>query len=183
MALPRVTPPDTRDRLRRLLWGWAWLLLYRPTPIPLHAWRCRVLRLFGARIGRAAHPYPTATVWAPWNLTMEEGSCLGSGSECYNVAPVILRRDAIVSQRAYLCTASHDMAAADFPLTAAPIEIGAEAWVAAGAFVGPGVTLGARAVAAAYAVVVRDVEPGLVVAGNPARPLRSRDGAPPESWQ
>ena len=105
---------------------------------------------------------------------MEQGSCLGLASECYNVARVTLRRDAIVSQRAYLCTASHDIDAADFALTAMPIEIGPGAWVAADAFIGPGVTLGADAVAAARAVVTRDVAERVVVAGNPAREVRQR---------
>ena len=177
MALPRVTPPRTHDRLRRLVWQCAWLLLFRPSPIPFHGWRRGMLRLFGASVGARAHPYPSARIWAPWNLTMEEGSCLGLASECYNVAPVILRRDAIVSQRAYLCTASHDMDAPDFALTASAIEIGPGAWVAADAFVGPGVKLGADAVAAARAVVVRDVAPATVVAGNPAREIRARGAA------
>ena len=174
MALSRVTPPDTQDRLRRYAWQWTWLLLFRPSPVPLHGWRRWLLRRFGATVGARAHPYPTARIWAPWNLVMEEGSCLGLASECYNVAPVILRRDAIVSQRAYLCTASHDIDAADFALTAMPIEIGPGAWVAADAFIGPGVTLGADAVAAARAVVVRDVAARVVVAGNPAQEVRKR---------
>ena len=177
MALPRVTPPDNRDRLRRYLWQWVWLVLFRPSPIPLHAWRCWLLRRFGATIGARVHPYPSARIWAPWNLVMEDGSCLGLASECYNVAPVILRRDAIVSQRAYLCTASHDLDQPDFALTAKPIEIGAGAWVAADAFIGPGVSLGEHAVAAARAVVVRDVAARAIVAGNPAREVRQRAAA------
>ena len=174
MALDRVTPPGTQDRLRRYAWNWVWLLLFRPSPVPLHGWRCWLLRRFGASVGPNAHPYPSARIWAPWNLTMEAGSCLGLASETYNVARVILRRDAIVSQRAYLCTASHDIDAADFALTAMPIEIGPGAWVAADAFIGPGVTLGADAVAAARAVVMRDVPARSVVAGNPAREVRQR---------
>jgi putative colanic acid biosynthesis acetyltransferase WcaF len=174
MALDRVTPPNTRDRLRRYAWQWAWLLLFRPSPVPLHGWRRWLLRCFGAKVGARAHPYPSARIWAPWNLTMEAGSCLGLASDCYNVARVTLRRDAIVSQRAYLCTASHDIDAADFALTAEPIEIGPGAWVAADAFIGPGVTMAANAVAAARAVVTKDVAVGVVVAGNPARELRQR---------
>jgi len=50
-----------------------------------------------------------------------------------------------------------------------PITISENAWVAAEAYIGPGVTVGAGAVAGARAVVVRDVPPGAVVVGNPAR--------------
>lgn len=168
MAPTRIPPPGIANRIRRLAWQVTWLLLFRPSPVPLHAWRRLLLRAFGATVGAGAHPYPTARVWAPWNLVMEENSCLGAASDCYNVVQIILRKNCVVSQKAYLCSASHDVAGSGFELTAAPIEIGERAWVAAAAFIGPGVHLGAGAVAAACAVVVRDVAPGDIVAGNPA---------------
>jgi putative colanic acid biosynthesis acetyltransferase WcaF len=55
-----------------------------------------------------------------------------------------------------------------------PITIGDEAWICADAFIGPGVTVGDRAVAGARAVVMRDVEAGAIVAGNPARVVGQR---------
>jgi putative colanic acid biosynthesis acetyltransferase WcaF len=57
----------------------------------------------------------------------------------------------------------------------APVVISEKAWVAAEAYIGPGVTLGAGAVAGARAVVVRDVPPGMMVVGNPARLIASSD--------
>ena len=53
-------------------------------------------------------------------------------------------------------------------LVKAPIAIEEEAWVCADAFVGPGVTVGKRAVVGARAVVVKDVEAGTIVVGNPS---------------
>lgn len=167
------------DKLRRACWSLVWLALYRPSPVPLHGWRRVLLRAFGARVGEGAHPYPSARIWAPRNLVMEAGSCLASEVDCYNVAVVRVGEGAIVSQKTYLCAASHDFRDASFPLVTAPIEIGAGAWVAAGAFVGPGVTVGARAVVGACAVVMKSVAPGAVVAGNPAKSVGRRD-APAE---
>lgn len=54
-----------------------------------------------------------------------------------------------------------------------PIAIGANCWIGGGALILPGVTVGDDAVIGAGAVVTRDVAPGVTVAGNPARPLRS----------
>ncbi len=169
------TPPlvlgrlDIAVRLARLVWSAAWLLLYRPTPNLLHSWRRFILRLFGAKVGRGAHPYPSARIWAPWKLEMGEGSCIGPGADIYNVAQITLGARAIVSQKSYLCTASHDFRDPAFPLTAAPIRLGEGAWVAASAFVGPGVSIGSGAVVAACAVVTRNVAAKAIVGGNPAQ--------------
>jgi acetyltransferase-like isoleucine patch superfamily enzyme len=57
-------------------------------------------------------------------------------------------------------------------ITAAPIVIGCNVWIAAGAIVLQGVTVGADSVIAAGAVVTRDVPPSTVVAGVPARLIR-----------
>lgn len=170
-----VLPPITnRDRMRRLVWHIARLVLFRPTPVALHAWRANVLRAFGARIERRVYLYPDVIIWAPWNLQMARESCLGPSVVCYNVCKVTLGGGVTVSQRSHLCTASHDFDDPGFPLTGAPIAIGDGAWVAAEAFLGPGVTIGERAVVLARSVVVRDVPVDAVMGGNPARHLRDR---------
>jgi putative colanic acid biosynthesis acetyltransferase WcaF len=130
--------------------------------------------MFGARIEAPCYAYPDVTIWAPWRLTMRRGSCLGPGVVCYNVEQVTLGRDALISQRSHLCTASHDFDDPSFALTGAPIVIEDGAWVAAEAFVGPGVHVGERAVILARAVVVHDTPCGVVLGGNPARYIRDR---------
>jgi len=87
---------------------------------------------------------------------------------------VILGADSIVSQRAYLCTASHDIRDPNFSLILGAITIEKGAWVAAEAFVGPGVTVGKRAVVGARAVVTHDVQAEMIVVGNPARVVGHR---------
>ena len=103
---------------------------------------------------------------------MGEGSCLGDHVQCYSVDRVTLAPHATVSQYSFLCTAGHDYRVNDMPVISAPITIGKRAWVAADAFIGPGVTVGERAVVGARASVFRDVEPWTVVGGNPARVIR-----------
>lgn len=175
--LRTVPSPSVGDKLRRLAWRIVESSLYRWSPVPLHGWRRFLLRMFGGRIGKAAHPYPSARIWAPWNLTMGEGSCLAAGVDCYSAAPITLGDGSIVSQRAYLCAATHDIRDPAFPLVVGPITIGAHAWIAAEAFVGPGVTVSGFAVVGSRAVVTRDVAPAAVVVGNPARQIgiRTRD--------
>lgn len=172
--LERTQAPTLLDKFRRAIWGLVWLTLYRPSPTIAHAWRRTLLRVFGARIGAGAHPYPSARIWAPWYLQMGPRSCLGPGATCYSAALVVLEADSVVSQRVHLCTASHDFRQPGFPLVTAPIMIGQEAWIAAEAFIGPGVRVGKRAIVGARAVVTRDVEDGKIVAGNPAKTIGLR---------
>ena len=166
------SPHSYRNRAGRALWTMVWWVLFRPSPRPFHAWRRGLLRLFGATVERGAHPYPSAAVWAPWNLTMREGSSLADHVDCYSVDRVTLESHATVSQYSYLCTASHDYTMAVRPMVTAPIRIGRRAWVAADAFVGPGVTIGEGAVVGARASVFRSVEPWTVVGGTPARVIK-----------
>lgn len=161
-----------QHQLARALWNACWLLLCRWTPRPMHAWRAFVLRAWGAKLGARVHVYPDAKVWAPWQLTMADDACLGDRAEAYNVAPITLGERAIVSQDAFLCTASHDHRDPAFPLTHAPIKLEARAWIAARSIVLPGITVGEGAVVGAGSVVTRDVAAGCVVAGNPARVVR-----------
>ena len=168
------SPHSLGNRLGRVLWGIAWWTLYRPSPRPLHAWRRTLLRLFGAKIGRGAHPYPGARIWAPWNLEMGDFSCLSDAVDCYCVARVRIGAHATVSQYSYLCTATHDFEDSRMPLKTAPIDVGAQAWVCVDVFVGPGVAIGEGAIVGARSSVYKNVEPWTVVAGNPARFLKHR---------
>ena len=162
------------NRLYRLTWIVTWFVLCRWTPRQLDFWRRWVLTLFGATMGERSDVRATARVWNPRNLIMEERTLIGPGVNCYNVAKVTVKRGAIVSQRTHLCTASHDVDNPAFPLVFRDIEVGENAWIAAEAFVGPGVSIGANAVLGARACAFRDIPIGEVHSGNPAQKIRDR---------
>jgi putative colanic acid biosynthesis acetyltransferase WcaF len=173
----RPSPHSLRNRIKRGLWGVAWLTLFRPSPKPFHAWRRALLKAFGARIGRGANIHASVRIWAPWNLHMEEFSTLSPNVDCYCVAPIHIGSMATVSQYSFLCTASHDIDSPNMILTTAPIDVGAHAWIAADAFVGPGVRVGEGAVLGARSSAFRDLPAWTVSIGSPARPVRSRSRA------
>lgn len=162
------------NKISRSLWQIVWLLLYRPTPKLWHGWRAFLLRLFGARIGRPVYVYPSAKVWAPWNLTLGNHSTLADGVDCYCVDKIVIGNYTTVSQYSYLCTASHDyldpgiLTRPQMPLLTAPIILGDRVWLTADVFVGPGVTIADGAVVLARSSVFKDIPPWSVYAGNPA---------------
>lgn len=162
-----------RNRVARQIWSIVWLVLFRPTPRPLHAWRRLVLRCFGAKIGPAVHIYAGARIWAPWNLVARRGASIADGAEVYNTSPIDLGEYSVISQGAYLCGASHDFESREFPLVSAPITVGAHAWVAARAIVQMGVTIGDGCVIGAGSVVTRDMPAWAVCAGAPCRMIRA----------
>ncbi len=165
---------STNNKAARALWHVAYWIFFRPSPRIFHAWRAFHLRCFGAKIGGAVRIYPSVRIWAPWNLEMEEASCLGEYVDCYSVARITLKKNAVVSQYSFLCSASRDISSLEKPLLIGDITIGANAWIAADVFVGPGISIGEGAVVSARASVFKDVEAWDVVAGNPANFVKKR---------
>jgi putative colanic acid biosynthesis acetyltransferase WcaF len=173
---PRAGAPSfaLKNRLHRAAWTLTWLLLAAWTPRQFHPWRRFLLRAFGASMSGNADVRGSARVWFPPHLVMEDGALIGPRVNCYNMAAISLGRGALISQGAHLCAGSHDIDSPVFQLVARPITIGPDSWVAAEAFVGPGVRIGEGAVLGARAVAFRPLDPWTVYTGNPAQPLRRR---------
>jgi maltose O-acetyltransferase len=98
------------------------------------------------------------------------------GLVCLDVATITIGDDVQVGPNVQLLTATHPLEPGprrDKWESARPIAIGDNAWLGGGAIVLPGVTIGADSVIGAGAVVTRDVPPGVVALGNPARVIRS----------
>lgn len=162
------------NRIERVLWGLAWLGLARWTPPPLHRWRRMVLRLFGARIAPGARLHASVKVWLPRNLEVGAGALVGPGARLYNQGAITIGAGAVISQRAHLCASTHDVDDPHFQLLLRPISIGPGCWVAAEAFVGPGVTTAEGSVVGARAALFAHTEPWTIYRGNPATVVRRR---------
>jgi putative colanic acid biosynthesis acetyltransferase WcaF len=185
MGLFSAHSPDSNDpllrpvyswqfRAKRLVWIMVWMIFFRPTPPPLHNWRCALLRLFGAKLGKINFVYPTARIWAPWLLETGDLVTIGRGAEVYNPGGVSLGSRTIISQDAYLCGATHDYQSPDFTYITRRIVTEPQVWICARAMVLPGVCCKAGSVLGAASVATRDLEPWTVYAGNPAVAVRKR---------
>lgn len=173
MNLSEYTEPKPH-RLRRILWAVVNATIYRWAGGRIF-WPFRelLLKLFGAKIDQKAYIYASSKIFAPWQLKVGR-ACIGPRTEIYNKAPVTIGDDSVVSQGAFLCSASHNITSLMLPLCTRPISIGNNAWICADAFIGMGVTIGDGAVVGARAAVFKDVEPWTVVGGNPAKFLKKR---------
>jgi putative colanic acid biosynthesis acetyltransferase WcaF len=169
------------SKLRRAIWSVAWTVLCRATPNPLHRWRCAVVRVFGAKLGKNNFIYPSARIWAPWLLETGDVATVASDAYIYNVGGVFIGHHAIISEGAFICGATHDFNSPDFTLISKRVVIEPHAWICARAVVLPGVTCCEGAVLGAAAVTCKDLAPWTVYAGNPARAVGERNPSGPSS--
>lgn len=165
-----------KNRVARAVWGWVWLLLFRPSPRMAYVWRRALLRAFGARLGAHVNIQADVKVWAPWQLTLGNRVGVGGGVNLYNMAPLVVGNGCVISQGAHICGGTHDVDSSNFQLVAKPIVLEDNVWVCADAFVGPGVRIAQGCVVGARAVVVKSIkEPLGIWAGNPAVYKRKRE--------
>lgn len=159
---------------REFLWLLISLVLFRLCPISLSPLKRAVLRAFGARIGRNVTIKPQVKITFPWKLDI--GDHVWLGEECWllNLERIAIGSHVCISQRAFLCTGSHNYKLPTFDLITQPIVVEDGAWIGAGCWVGPGVTVGNHAVLAAGAVAAKDLEPAGIYRGNPAEFVRTR---------
>jgi putative colanic acid biosynthesis acetyltransferase WcaF len=130
--------------------------------------RCTLLRVFGAKVGRAVVIRANVNISFPWRLAIGDHVWIGEDVGILTLAPVTIESNICISQRAYLCTGSHHFRREDFKLQVAPITVREGSWIAAASFIAPGVEIGSGAIVSAGSVVFANVAPKMFVRGNPA---------------
>jgi putative colanic acid biosynthesis acetyltransferase WcaF len=143
------------------------LFFLNPIPWPSEL-RVALLRAFGAKLGERVVVRANVNVTFPWRFITGDDVWLGDDVIILSLAPVTLESDICISQRAFLCTGSHAFKSPGFDLITKPVAVRRGSWIAAQAFVAPGVEVGHDSMVAAGSVVLADVEPETMVRGNPA---------------
>jgi putative colanic acid biosynthesis acetyltransferase WcaF len=155
-----------------------WILqdtLFRWSPQAMYPWRNFLLRLFGAKLGNSVQFRPTVRVTYPWKLTVGDNVWVGDDCVFYNLGEIVVGSNVAIAHDVYFCTGLHDYTMVDFPIEQKPIHIEDEVWLPNDIFIGPGVTIGRGTVVGARSTVLRDLPPGMICYGYPARPVRPRE--------
>jgi len=169
-------PTNFRERSDGYVQLW-WLVqstLFGMSPQFLYGWRRFLLRLFGASIGTAVLIRPSVRITFPWKVCIGNNSWIGDDVVLYSLGAITIGSNAVISQKSYLCTGSHDIGSPHFDIQAQTITVQDEAWVATDVFIAPGVTIGQGAVVGARSSVFKDIPPLVVAVGNPAVVVRAR---------
>ncbi len=126
------------------------------------------------------------------DVNIEHGAWFGSGKgirvgdrsdigmDALVIGPVHIGADVMMGPRCVLLASSHDTRRVDVPMNTQgfrddrPIVIEDDVWIGAGCIILPGRRIGTGSIVGAGSVVVSDVPPWTVVAGNPARVVKRR---------
>lgn len=156
------------------LWWMVQKIFFNSSPQIMYPWRNFLLRKFGAQIGRGVIIRPSVKITYPWKLTIGDYSWVGDNVELYTLGEIVIGNNAVVSQRSYICTGSHDYTKPTFDIYSLKTVIEDEAWVATDVFIAPGVTIGKGAVIGARSTVLSNMPAGMICFGSPAKPVKQR---------
>ena len=153
-------------------------------------WRLRNVSKVGRRARVIGRPVVDASdleigddfkIWSAHRTTLVSGwgrlrigdrVFINVGTTLLSVVEIVIGDDVAMANEVYVMD-SNSHGVEGRPAVEAPVRIGAGTWLGARSMVMPGVTIGKRVLVAAGAVVTRDVPDDVLVAGNPARVVRS----------
>ena len=159
---------------KNILWYFCNILFVKCSLQPLSVIMVRLLRLFGAKIGKGVVIKPGVNIKYPWNLSIGDYSWIGENVWIDNLAKVKIGNNVCVSQGAMLLCGNHDYKRPTFDLMVKPIVIEDGAWVGAQSTVCPGVTMHLHSVLAVGSIASKDLMPYSIYRGNPAVKVAER---------
>ena len=169
-------PKNFRGKNAFIVQLW-WLVqgtLFRMSPQFLYGFRRFLLRLFGAKIGKKVIIRPSAQITYPWKVTIGDYSWIGDNVVLYSLGEIEIGKNVVISQKSYICAASHDYLQPDFPIFAKKIIIKDECWLATDVFVAPGITIDKGTVVGSRSSVYKDLPGNKICIGNPAQIIKNR---------
>lgn len=170
-------PNNFRGRSAFIVQLW-WLVqgtVFSCSPQFMYGWRRWLLKLFGAKIGKNVLIRPTVKVTYPWKVSIGDFSWIGDDVVLYSLGEIEIGHHTVISQRSYLCAASHDYAQPNFPIFAKKICIGNQVWIATDTFIAPGINIGEGALIGARSTVLHDMPAAMICVGYPAKPIKPRE--------
>ena len=150
-------------------------LRYLPFVQQGSSFRALLLQLAGVRIDGYAAVFGAQLIVYPEKLSIGRDASINAECTFEGSGGITIGRKARLGPRVIILTTNHIGPDLDTQ-ERKPVIIGADSWIGAGSIIVPGITIGERGVVGAGSVVTRDVAPGVRVAGNPAKPIRSANG-------
>lgn len=156
----------------------AWLLANRAflqTTVPWpSALKARLLRAFGAKVGRGVVFKNRLNVKYPWNLEVGDDSWIGEGVWIDSLAKVTVGSNCCISQGVMIETGNHEWSSETFGLIVKEVILEEGSWAAVKSLLLPGARLASHAILGAGSVLSGDTEPYGIYFGIPAKKVKER---------
>lgn len=141
---------------------------------PISSVKVRLLRCFGAKIGKGVVIKPSVNIKYPWNLSIGDYTWIGENVWIDNLVQVTIGSNVCVSQGAMLLCGNHNYKKSTFDLMVGKIVLEDGCWVGAQSVVCPGITLHSHAVLGVASVANKNLDAYTIYQGNPAHMVRKR---------
>ena|ERR1022692_1064072 len=160
--------------LKRTLWYFANILIFKTALFPFYRIKVFVLQLFGASVGRNVIIKPSVNIKYPWFLEIGNHVWIGEKVSIDNLAMVSIGSNVCLSQEALLLSGNHDYTKATFDLILRPIVLEDGVWIGARAIVSGGTACRSGVVLCAGSVATGELESMGIYRGNPAVRIKER---------
>nr|WP_318379920.1 maltose O-acetyltransferase [uncultured Enterobacter sp.]DAI86813.1 MAG TPA: maltose O-acetyltransferase [Caudoviricetes sp.] len=129
-------------------------------------------------LGNSGNAYIEPNFRCDYGYNIEVGKNFYANFDCVflDVCPIRIGDNAMLAPGVHIYTATHPLDATERNSGVefgAPVTIGHNVWIGGRAVINPGVTIGDNVVIGAGSVVIRDVPSDVVIAGNPARIIKT----------
>lgn len=149
--------------------------------IPFHTIRKLYYRIFGMKIGRGSTIHMMARIYDPAHIAIGEGTLIGEKVTLdgrmqlpHSTGGLVIGNHVDIASEVMIWTSEHDIHSEDMRPVEEKVVIEDFVFIGPRAIILPGVTIGKGAVVAAGAIVTKDVKPGAIVAGTPAKEIAQR---------
>lgn len=166
-------------RLDSYLLDFTLMCLHLITYVPSHTIRNLVWRAVGIKLGKNSTLHTGVRVYDPRNIKVGEGTIIGYHCLLDGRGELKIGNHTDIASEVMIYNSQHDIRSPEFSPTTKPVTIGNYVFVGPRAIILPGVRIHNNAVVAAGAIVTKDVEEGMVVAGSPAKVIGERGLANP----
>ena len=162
-------------KVKQLFWYFVNVLCFINPLNPMSSLKVRLLRLFGAKVGKGVVIKPSVNIKYPWKLTIGDHTWIGENAWIDNLADVNIGSDCCLSQGSMLLCGNHNFKKTTFDLMVSDIILEDGAWIGAHSVVCPGVICRSHSVLAVNSVATRNLEEYSIYQGNPAILVKCRE--------
>lgn len=162
------------NRLANILGDFELMLLRWVGHIPIRFVRIFFYRLAGVKIGTGSTIHMWCNFFNPGRIEIGSDTIIGDHAFLDGRALLKIGSHVDIASRVMIYNSEHDVHSEDFHAIEEPVIIEDYVFIGPGVIIQPGVKIGKGAIVCAGAVVVKDVDPFVMVGGVPAAKIGER---------